>query len=67
MLRENIVKYIKEHGIKQDYVASNINISPHAMSAIVNGKREISAEEYVAICMLFNVSCDYFVSDATPA
>ncbi len=61
MLRDNIVKYIKDHGIKQDYVANGINISANAMSSIMNGKRDISAEEYVAICTLFNVSCDYFV------
>lgn len=63
MIRDNIIKYVKEHGIKQEYIANGIQISSNAVSSIMNGKRDISAEEYVAICKLFNVSCDFFATD----
>lgn len=62
MVRENIAEYVKNNGIKQKFIADNIGISPSAVSQLLNGEREISAEEYINICNLFNVSCDYFVT-----
>lgn len=62
MVRENIADYIKRNGIKQKYIAENTNLSPSAVSQMLNGERDISAEEYVKICKLFRVSCDYFVN-----
>lgn len=63
MVRENIAAYVKSNGIKQKFIADNIGISPSAVSQLLNGEREISAEEYINICNLFNVSCDYFVTN----
>lgn len=63
MVRENIAAYVKNNGIKQKFIADNIGISPSAVSQFLNGEREISAEEYINICNLFNVSCDYFVTN----
>lgn len=63
MVRENIAAYVKNNGIKQKFIADNIGISPSAVSQLLNGEREISAEEYINICNLFNVSCDYFVTN----
>ena len=63
MVRENIATYVKNNGIKQKFIADNIGISPSAVSQLLNGEREISAEEYINICNLFNVSCDYFVTN----
>ena len=63
MVRENIAKYIKDNGIKQIHIAKALGISPSAVSLIVNCERDLSAEEYVKICKLFKVSCDYFVHD----
>lgn len=60
MVRDNIVRYVKEHGIKQEYLAKGIGLSTAAVSSIMNGKRNVSAEEYVNICRLLNLSCDYF-------
>ena len=62
MVRENIANYVKQNGIKQKFIADNIGLSPSAVSQMLNGEREISAEEYVNICRLFNLSCDYFVN-----
>lgn len=62
MVRENIAAYVKQNGIKQKFIADNIGISPSAVSQFLNGDREISAEEYISICNLFRVSCDFFVN-----
>lgn len=62
MVRENIAAYVKQNGIKQKFIADNIGLSPSAVSQLLNGDREISAEEYIKICNLFKVSCDFFVS-----
>ena len=65
MVRENIAKYIKDNGIKQIHIANALGISPSAVSSIVNCDRDLSAEEYIKICKLFKVSCDYFVNNDT--
>ena len=67
MVRENIAAYVKNNGIKQKFIADNIGISPSAVSQLLSGDREISAEEYISICNLFNVSCDFFVSNPVTA
>ncbi|MGN0557896.1 MAG: helix-turn-helix domain-containing protein [Acutalibacteraceae bacterium] len=68
MVREKIAKYIKDNGIKQNYVANGIGLSPAAVSSMVNGERDLDVEEYVKICDLFKVSYDYFMpTDSKPA
>ena len=62
MVRKNIAAYVKQNGIKQKFIADNIGISPSAVSQLLNGDREISAEEYISICNLFRVSYDFFVN-----
>lgn len=65
MVRENIVKYLKNNGIKQAFVADGIGISKAAMSSLVRGERDLDVEEYVKICDLFKVSYDFFIDTAT--
>jgi len=61
MLRENIAAYLEHNGIKQNFVAEKAGITSMAMSAIINGKRALGAEEYIRICNALNVTVDYFV------
>ena len=61
MVREKIAQYIKNNGIKQNYVANGIGLSPQAISALVRGERGLDVEEYIRICDLFKVSYDYFM------
>lgn len=61
MVREKIAQYIKNNGIKQNYVANGIGLPPQAISALVRGERELDVEEYIRICDLFKVSYDYFM------
>lgn len=64
MVRENIVKYLKNNGIKQSFVADNIGLSRMAMSNLVNGDRDLDVEEYVKICDLLKVNYDFFIDSS---
>lgn len=66
MVRERIADYLKEKGIKQEYVANKANISSTAMSNLVSGKRNLDVEEYIRICSALDVSCDYFMPPTHP-
>lgn len=66
MVRERIADYLKEKGIKQEYVANKANISSTAMSNLVSGKRNLDVEEYIRICYALGVSCDFFMPPYTP-
>lgn len=59
-IRENVSKYIKESGYKQEYIAKKIGISPQALSAVVHGRRELGLEEYIKTCDFFGVPYDFF-------
>lgn len=60
MVKEKIARYLKDKGIKQDFIASKTNLSPAAVSCLVNGKRNLDVEEYKEICNALDVSYDFF-------
>lgn len=64
MVRENIVKYLKNNGIKQSFIADHIGISRAAMSSLAKGERDLDIEEYVKICDLLKVNYDFFIANA---
>ncbi|MCL2689199.1 MAG: helix-turn-helix domain-containing protein [Chitinispirillia bacterium] len=57
---KKIKEYIKERGIKQTFLQKILGISPSSCSAMLNGKRGISVDEYFMICNVLNVPLDYF-------
>ena len=65
MVRENIINYLKNNGIKQSFVADNIGLPRAAMSSLANGKRNLDVEEYVKICDLLKINYDFFIGNAT--
>lgn len=65
MVREAIAKYIKENGIKQNFLANKINMSPISLNNIINGSRKIDIEEYVKICDALGTPYDYFLKVET--
>lgn len=65
MLYEKIRDYINENGIKANSIAKKLNVSEQTFSAIIRGKRKISAEEYFIICEALNVSLEKFCDDKT--
>ena len=62
MVREAIAKYLEDNGIKQNYLATKINMSPVTLNTILNGKRKIDIEEYAKICDALNVTYDLFLT-----
>lgn len=59
-----IKEYIKKRGIRQTFLQRLLGISPSSCSAMLNGKRGISVDEYFTICNVLNVPLDYFKPDS---
>lgn len=47
---EIIKAYLTENGIKQNFVADKAGIKPELFRRSIEGKRKLSADEFVAIC-----------------
>ena len=62
MLAEKIRKYISDNGLKFNAVAERTGISIQTFSAMINGNRKITAEEYFLICKALNVPLDTFAA-----
>jgi transcriptional regulator with XRE-family HTH domain len=63
MLGARIKKYLDDNGIKQTFLAQRIGTFDSTMSDILNGKRNITAEEYYLICKALNVPMEKFVEE----
>lgn len=61
MLGMKIKEYIVQTGLKIGVVAERAGIPINTFSAMVNGKRRITAEEYFSICNALNVPLEKFV------
>ena len=64
MLGAQIREYIIEQGLKLGAVAEKVGIPMNTFSAMMNGKRKITAEEYFAICMALDVPLEKFAATA---
>lgn len=60
MLGIRIKEYIASSGLKFGAVADRAGIPLNVFSAIINGKRKITAEEYFSICKALNVPLEQF-------
>jgi predicted transcriptional regulator len=58
-----ILKYLKEHGIKQTYVARKSDIPRQTFHDIMHGLRDCKAEEYFAICNVIGVPLNTFEAE----
>lgn len=65
MVREAIAKYLEENGIKQNFLANKINMSPVSLNNIINGSRKIDIEEYVRICDALGMPYEFFLKAET--
>ena len=52
--------YLIGHGIKQAFIADRCDWTRQKTSAILTGKKKITAEEYGSICEVIGVPYDYF-------
>lgn len=60
MLGQEIKKHMDKNGIKYSYIAARIGVSDQVFSAMLAGKRKITAEEYFRICAALHVERDTF-------
>ena len=62
MLGMRIREYITESGMKLGAIAEKADIPMNTFSAMMNGKRKITAEEYFKICRILGVPLEKFCS-----
>ena len=61
LVYEKVRQYLKDHGIRQSFVAEKCNISLSTFNAMLNGKRRMYAEDLRKICYALNVSPEVFI------
>lgn len=62
-MQERIKQYLIDNGIKQTHLQKKLGISRSSCNVMLNGKRKITAQEYLQICKLLNLPTDYFLED----
>lgn len=57
-----INEYLQANGITQTFVAEHTGITTNALNLALNGKRKLTADEYIKICDVLKVSYGYFIA-----
>lgn len=60
---KEIKAFINGKGLKQVFISKKTGIPSYALNAILNGKRNIYAHEYISICKALGVPLDTFIAD----
>lgn len=55
--------YLRDHGIKQAFIAEKCGWSKQKTSCIINGKSKMTAEDYQALCKCIGVPYELFLGD----
>lgn len=58
MVNESIKMAISDSGLKKNYIAQQVGLSDSILSAIINGTRKISADEFFMFCRVLNKTPD---------
>lgn len=67
-MRAKMIKsYLDESGIKYSHLAKQVKMPINQLSAMLNGKRKMSADEYISICKSLDLPLDYFATDCFTA
>lgn len=62
-VNERLKIYLKDHGIKQQFLAEKLGVTKSVISNMLNNKREITACELNVISKILNVNLDFFYHD----
>jgi transcriptional regulator with XRE-family HTH domain len=65
MLQKAINEYLQANGITQTFVSEKSGITTNALSLMLNGKRKLTADEYIKICDVLKLPYGYFVNHNT--
>ena len=60
-VQERVADYILNNGIKQMFVVEKTGLSKDVISAILNKKRKMSADEFELICKALNKAPNDFM------
>jgi transcriptional regulator with XRE-family HTH domain len=60
MVHERIREFIKQSGLTKACVAKRSHLSGARLKDILSGKRQLTADEYYAICRALNQPLDRF-------
>lgn len=62
MLTADILRqHILENGIKQNFVAEKVGMSPELLRRSLDGKRKLQADEFIAICNALSLDLSFFM------
>jgi len=50
VVQSKVAQYLEEQGIKQSWLAQKTGLTDNMISGILNGKRKMTADEFVRIC-----------------
>jgi len=62
---ERIKSYLLAEGLKQNKIAEKTGIGAAKLSFSLNGKRNLTLDEYARICSVLGVPADKFLGDNT--
>lgn len=61
VVEKRIADYIRDNGLKQKFISDRTGIEPVKLSNILNGKRNLAADECEKICIALNVDPNTFL------
>lgn len=67
MVHEQIRAYITDKGIKQTAIAAKMGMSKQLFGSKVRGETNFTADEYITLCHVLDVSLDEFDNRPTAA
>lgn len=63
-VQSRVIRYVKDVGIKQSFIAKKTGLSENAVSNIFNGKRKMSADEFMKVCQAIGKTPNDFMETA---
>ena len=56
MVNDRIRAAIRDSGLKQRYIADRTGLKEQFLSAILNGSRRVTADEFFSLCQVLNMT-----------
>lgn len=63
MVAGKIREYLQNNGIKQTWLAEQLDLPVTTFSGIINGKTTMKADMFIQICKILNVRPELFSDD----
>ena len=64
VVQSKVAQYLEEQGIKQSWLAQKTGLTDNMISGILNGKRKMSADEFVCICKALGKNPNDFMEES---